>query len=672
MTGKGHRRDDDRRISRFASAFAGAVVRDPEDLRDLQYRPTLLRLPDCFLSPALQAGTGRQKVQVRSQADAPRCIGEALAALIDIQRLEGGRNDATQSIAPVSAAMLQAMAIEMETLDRGEQVRDVYSLRSGLKGFYNTGVCTEATWSLHVQGAGRGARFDSANVAVMKEARNVTLGAYYRVASSINDYHAALVEAGALYVAAEIHGGWNDPKMGVIGPDSASPPSGGHAFVVVGYTEEGFLVLNSWGPDWGRFRFDGDELPGVALWSYADWSRNVLDAWVMRLAAPTPASVREARGTHGLANFAAGRLALASSSVRRMEVLGRYIHLDDGCHVVTGAHASSRLSLETTIEYLRSPQSIPHRGAVFHDLVLRIHGCTAQTEDVLLRLAQEEDEEKARGVRTMALVWSNDLLSAAAAALEPHFEAALEISAGNPDDADRRIQRTTRPVGRAIWRDVKAAATKAAGARGDARHALRELASLCRTCGKRLHIVTEGAGSLLLAALVGRTGSDADAQNRLLADVLASLVLIAPLSTQRSFDKDIAPFLRLWGGSAEVVRAGYALDERLRVGAYSRSWTDLVGAAFETEPSPLIGAPGPALKGVAQVDLYELDPPPRRSGELGSEDVLRHHEATRIVWDAILRARRAAPGQAQAQGRMNDDDAHHDRRAGTAPAEARR
>ena len=35
---------------------------------------------------------------------------------------------------------------------------------------------------------------------------------------------------------------------------------GGHAFAIVGYNEVGFLVQNSWGPEWGKGGFA--TLPG--------------------------------------------------------------------------------------------------------------------------------------------------------------------------------------------------------------------------------------------------------------------------------------------------------------------------------------------------------------------------------------------------------------------------
>jgi hypothetical protein len=64
---------------------------------------------------------------------------------------------------------------------------------------------------------------------------------------------------------------------------------GGHAFALVGYNERGFVVQNSWGPDWGS--------KGFALLPYADWVNHGSDAWVFTLGVPAQlASAATPRG----------------------------------------------------------------------------------------------------------------------------------------------------------------------------------------------------------------------------------------------------------------------------------------------------------------------------------------------------------------------------------------
>jgi predicted alpha/beta hydrolase family esterase len=53
---------------------------------------------------------------------------------------------------------------------------------------------------------------------------------------------------------------------------------GGHAFALVGYNDIGFVVQNSWGPNWAA--------NGFAVLPYDDWVANGTDAWVVSLGSP--------------------------------------------------------------------------------------------------------------------------------------------------------------------------------------------------------------------------------------------------------------------------------------------------------------------------------------------------------------------------------------------------
>jgi hypothetical protein len=53
----------------------------------------------------------------------------------------------------------------------------------------------------------------------------------------------------------------------------------GHAFAIVGYTRDGFIVHNSWGEEWGA--------GGFAVLPYEDWLRNAMDCWVVQLGVAT-------------------------------------------------------------------------------------------------------------------------------------------------------------------------------------------------------------------------------------------------------------------------------------------------------------------------------------------------------------------------------------------------
>jgi hypothetical protein len=118
-----------------------------------------------------------------------------------------------------------------------------------------------------------------------------TRSAYYRIdGRSLVDMQSAISETHAIYVSASVHDGRDRIKKAkrledaVIGPPRTDD-FGGHAFAIVGYTAEGFIVQNSWGPDWG--------FHGFALLPYEDWTKNGTDAWGLALGAPMRISLGE-------------------------------------------------------------------------------------------------------------------------------------------------------------------------------------------------------------------------------------------------------------------------------------------------------------------------------------------------------------------------------------------
>src|SRR5262249_28015128 len=56
------------------------------------------------------------------------------------------------------------------------------------------------------------------------------------------------------------------------------PAITGHAVAIVGYTEKGFIIQNSWGEEWGQ--------RGFALLPYEDYLIHATDVWVAQLGVP--------------------------------------------------------------------------------------------------------------------------------------------------------------------------------------------------------------------------------------------------------------------------------------------------------------------------------------------------------------------------------------------------
>jgi hypothetical protein len=140
------------------------------------------------------------------------------------------------------------------------------------------------------------------------DALGCTLGVYYRVdASAVVDLQAALRDTGAVYVSATAHEGWDvaatrAPRRHADVPDIvhvARPRQPGvHAFALVGYDEEGFLVQNSWGPRWGA--------QGLARLPSRPGSAHGEDAWAFTLGVPGAAQAA-ARAREGAAPARAPR-----------------------------------------------------------------------------------------------------------------------------------------------------------------------------------------------------------------------------------------------------------------------------------------------------------------------------------------------------------------------------
>lgn len=550
------------------------VPPDSFDCRDLVYAPALQPLRRAYYpptgdkppDPSVLAGL------VRTQGEDGSCTGQALAALIDLLRLqEDGRPQP-----PVSAPMLFEMARQLAA---GEDDADgeIHSLRPVVKAFYHNGVCREDEWP-----AAAGTPDRELTLARARSARNVTLGAYYRVRPLLNDFHAALNEVGGLYVSAAIHPGWARERLagngGRIEPEIGQ--GAGHAFVLVGYTAEGFLVLNSWGPDWGGF----EGLPGVALWRYQDWADSIYDAWVLRLAVPAPGAFDYCRGEQGLG--LRGAVSLRASPPRS-DVLGHYQHLDDGRLVLTGAYPSPPAGLAETLSYLADSD--------YRRVLL---GFTHGQEDLpaaMARLARSREAWKRRGVYPFALIFANELL---APALAGWRAVAKDVDRRRDDGWLVRTlaQRLRGPI-RAVWRDMVGAAARAASKGGAGWEILTPLLTLCQARGVELHVLAEGEGALLLAALLGR-GTPASRQA--LVAAIRTLTLVGPVIEATAAARAFGPLLtaltakgdRPGGPRAVLFRLGPTGELAAATGEERFPWPELVASVLTGTPARPAGLLG--------------------------------------------------------------------------------
>lgn len=152
------------------------------------------------------------------------------------------------------------------------------SCRGAMKGWHRHGACHEDKWS--IRETKDGLKFKPPEDGWQLNAAQRPLGAYYRIdKDSIADLHSAIYEVGAIYVSATVHEGWMIGEHKQLTPLTIDPKnSGGHAFAIIGYTADGFIVQNSWGKKWG--------FHGFAVMTYEDWVMHATDAWVSVTGAP--------------------------------------------------------------------------------------------------------------------------------------------------------------------------------------------------------------------------------------------------------------------------------------------------------------------------------------------------------------------------------------------------
>jgi len=253
---------------------------DRIDFRDLEYRAPLISLEreypsaplvDKYLPKYCDDG------MILNQGEEGACTGFGLAAVINYLYWERAqRSNGAEPPPRVSTRMLYQMARLYDEWD-GEDYEGS-SCRGAMKGWHHHGVCTEELWPYG--GNGR-ARFVQPTDGWDKDAAERPLGAYYRInKDSLLEMQAAIGEVHAIYASATVHEGWWLKKTNQLTAIAMEGKKevGGHAFAIVGYRPDGFIIQNSWGPRWG-YR-------GFAVLTYPDWLQNGMDAWVAVPGAP--------------------------------------------------------------------------------------------------------------------------------------------------------------------------------------------------------------------------------------------------------------------------------------------------------------------------------------------------------------------------------------------------
>jgi hypothetical protein len=616
---------------------------DRLDIRDREYMPLLRSLPAVYPDPeASERYLPLYESMILDQGHEGACTGFGLACLINYllwsrewreQALAGEYPDPQElvPIANVSHRMLYHLARFYDEWPGEDYVGS--SCRGAMKGWHRHGVCSAEYWPFRNR---RGkVRFLQPKPGWQEDAASRPLGAYYRVnKDSISDLQAAIYEVGAVYVSARVHEGWFlDPEdeLPIINADH--PDSGGHAFVLIGYTPDGFIVQNSWGTDWG-YR-------GFAILTYRDWVARGMDAWVAVLGAPA-----NIQASQSIAVFRTKSLEAANDveranlwffrdrkepykykngQVQPWTEAKAYRHSlvmgNDGRllnRLITTERpkdAAVAVCLDQAMQWLKSRNK--------KRLVVYGHGGLNDEEASITRTQILAPYFEANGAYPIFLCWKTGfgetLKNIIADQLWSRFSAAnrtrvegLGATLGNwrkkfADAKDRTIEVGCEAMVKPIWSQMKQNADMAAlPGRG-----IEVLADCLKKLRKKcpdleIHLVGHSAGSIILGHFLDLCTSD--------SLPLKSITMFAPACTVRFALDHYAAAIQ-----NEVVKAKKVYFENLSdereledsVGPYGKSLLYLISRALEhTHKTPILGlerAWGATPLGFSEEGLDDID-----------------------------------------------------------------
>lgn len=542
-------------------ALAYNVRPDPIDFRDRFYEPRIGIVPDAVSPPK-----GYDAV-VRNQGGDSSCTGQALAAAIDLINLRRG-----VGASRVSARMLYEMARAYD--EHTADGLDGSSLRGAMKGFFHNGVCSEDLAPFEAFQPGW-----VLTLPMAKDARRTGLGGYFRVRHIAHDYHAALAECGHVVASAFVHDGWTrTATLRAQGRIVQQPnPIGAHAFVIVGYDADGFLVLNSDGRRWGGFLPNGSrpggELPGVGHWSYEDWAENALDAWVVQLTSGS------SKTFHLVGGHRAAGTRPEPPTTPRIEINGHYLRFDATGLLFRGSYASDPAGVGVTADFLRSDAEKPEGERSYERVLFLVETGLDDLRTMARRTAAMIPVFKRNKIYPIVLFWRQGILARFREIVAAQGERIARQVGGREELQARAVEEFVGEFLTPLWSKLCADADANLGApSGEVLVALERLLTAALHGGERkVHIAAAGPGVHLVSPLL-RALANADAYR---PSRISGVTLLAPACRREVLDEIGDRAGRRAGRARGTLHALAELDVQAdRLQGYGRSLALLVGRAF--------------------------------------------------------------------------------------------
>ncbi len=497
---------------------------DRIDLRDRVYLPRLRSLPPSSPTPSeMGKGIPKYRKLILDQGLEGACTGYGLAAMINylIFRLQATGSEFNSKFSLVSPQMLYRLA-QLYDEWPGEDYEGS-SCRGAMKGWHKHGVCSYESWQkrngeVEIKPSWR------------EEAPFIPLGAYYRInKDSISDMQSAIFETGAIYVSCDVFDYWGVDKnskprtkdgLPIIADNGNGGEGGGHAFCIVGYRPEGFLVQNSWGPSWGK--------GGFAILTYDEWVSHGADAWVATLGAPCLTS-------SGFNQASKKPVALAPATYResipsldtivkdskKIQPIDPYQHMlllgNDGGALQNRHIEAFDVENAANIVLLSNPRKwFSQKKLKKKRIVFYFHGGLNSENAAALRAANMVPIFLRKNIYPIFIAWQTGPLETIRHQLTDHF--AGLFGKRFPDEGigdwfaerkrkireriDRTIESTCRGFAvRGLWSEMKENAQRSTLDGHGMDLAVDRLAELCQE-EVSIHLIGHSAGSIIIGSLL--------------------------------------------------------------------------------------------------------------------------------------------------------------------------
>ena len=544
---------------------------DRIDIRDWFYQPTLSPLPATLDNRHLVP-------KILDQGSDGACTGFALAAVINFHLAQ---RKIKRSVSPYMLYEMARMYDEWPGQDY-----EGSSARGAMIGWVHHGVCLEERWTKDDTKANGAARLIPK---IADEARKTPGGAFYRIQHrEVRDMHAALFELGILYCTLMVHAGWDQPDPAAKGSSLPLPiirrqgrADDGHAVALVGYTQDGFIVQNSWDASWGS--------GGFALLPYEDFMMHATDVWAAQLGVPVSVDLWES----GYADTQKG-ISRAANVIPLADIRPYVVDCgNDGQLSQNGQYWTTEADVQRLFNEIipKATQDWKRRR-----VMLYLHGGLNSEEDVARRVIAFRDVLLANEIYPLHIMWESGAFETLKDLIDDHLH--KDARAGGAADWlqktregveeawDRTLEFTVALPGSALWKEMRKNADLSSNhpknEQGQdvgamqivTRNAAQALARVADKKAWELHIVGHSAGSIYAAYALP-----------LLLNVgvtIASVQFMAPAITIDLFKRLMLPCVQ--SGQCPHPTLYILSDGAERhdtVGAYGKSLLYLVSNAFE-------------------------------------------------------------------------------------------